>query len=350
MEPIISGIQQMGIGIPNVEEAWAWYRENFMFDVKVFDDAGIADLMLPYTGNMPHERRAILALNLQGGGGFEIWQYVSRKPEAPKFQVQLGDYGIAIAKIKTSNASAAFLKMKAKKLNLLSELVQDPGGNNTFYVSDPYGNVFQFVENKNLFVDTKEVNGGVFGAVLGVADIEKSKAFYKEILGYDQLVFETEGQFAEFAQIDGGKHQFKRVLLRHSKARQGAFAELLGPSEIELLEVTNRKAQKIYKERFWGDLGYIHLCYDIYGMQALKKKCEDFGQPFTVDSADSFDMGEAAGHFTYIEDPDGTLIEFVETHKIPIVKKMKINLNLNRFNRSKSLPKWMLKLAFKRSK
>jgi len=33
-------------------------------------------------------------------------------------------------------------------------------------------------------------------------------------------------------------------------------------------------------------------------------------------------MGEASGHFAYVEDPDGTLIEFVETHKIPIIKKL----------------------------
>ena len=33
-------------------------------------------------------------------------------------------------------------------------------------------------------------------------------------------------------------------------------------------------------------------------------------------------MGEAAGHFSYIQDPDGTLIEFVETHKVPILKKL----------------------------
>ena len=33
-------------------------------------------------------------------------------------------------------------------------------------------------------------------------------------------------------------------------------------------------------------------------------------------------MGEAAGHFTYIEDPDGALIEFVETHKVPVLKKL----------------------------
>lgn len=33
-------------------------------------------------------------------------------------------------------------------------------------------------------------------------------------------------------------------------------------------------------------------------------------------------MGNAAGHFSYNEDPDGTLIEYVETHKVPIVKNL----------------------------
>ena len=46
--------------------------------------------------------------------------------------------------------------------------------------------------------------------------------------------------------------------------------------------------------------------------------------PFTVDVDHSFDMGEAAGSFSYTEDPDGALIEFVETHKIPILKKHRL--------------------------
>jgi hypothetical protein len=59
------------------------------------------------------------------------------------------------------------------------------------------------------------------------------------------------------------------------------------------------------------------------------------GFPFTVDSkashaGDSFDMGEAAGYFAYIEDPDGTLIEFVETHKVPILKKFGWYLDMRR--------------------
>ncbi|MEZ7971198.1 MAG: VOC family protein, partial [Cyclobacteriaceae bacterium] len=113
---------------------------------------------------------------------------------------------------------------------------------------------------------------------------------------------------------------------------------------------------KIFQDRFWGDLGFIHLCFDVNGIDDLRKQCEAKGYAFTVDSSAaqdgaSFDMGEAAGFFSYIEDPDGALIEFVETHKVPIVKKMGWNLNLKARTASKPLPKWMLKaFAFNRVK
>ena len=45
----------------------------------------------------------------------------------------------------------------------------------------------------------------------------------------------------------------------------------------------------------------------------------------------------------YIEDPDGYWIEFVETHKVPIFKKLGLYLNLKQGRAPKHLPKWMLK-------
>ena len=74
----------------------------------------------------------------------------------------------------------------------------------------------------------------------------------------------------------------------------------------------------------------------------MEELCKSHGHPFTIDSADSFDMGEAAGHFTYIEDPDGALIEFVETHKVPIAKKFGLFVDMTKRDPEKSLPKWML--------
>ena len=91
-------------------------------------------------------------------------------------------------------------------------------------------------------------------------------------------------------------------------------------------------------------------------MEKLKTKCEANGHPFTVDSfanhnGNSFDMGEAAGHFSYVEDPDGTLIEFVETHKVPVWKKIGWYINLKKKNPLKPLPNWMVKsLKFNRVK
>lgn len=126
---------------------------------------------------------------------------------------------------------------------------------------------------------------------------------------------------------------------------------MFGPTEIELIEVKGRKPRKLFKDRYWGDLGFIHLCFDVQGMDALKEELEANGFPFTVDSANSFDMGEAAGRFTYVEDPDGTLIEFVETHKVPIIKKIGWYIDMTKRDPRKNLPNWMISaLRFSRMK
>ena len=70
MEKIISGIQQMGIGVPDVENMFAWYREMFGMDIKVFEEAAEAPLMTDYTGGKVQSRTATLALSLESGGGF----------------------------------------------------------------------------------------------------------------------------------------------------------------------------------------------------------------------------------------------------------------------------------------
>lgn len=352
---IISGIQQLGIGVTNVAEAWKWYRKYLGMDIKVFEESATASLMLPYTGGEPQKRHAVLALNMNGGGGFEIWQYTERTPRAPHFEPLLGDLGIFAAKIKTRDASWTHNWFTQEKLNV-SELAVDPDGRNFFFVTDPYDNVFQVIESKNWFGNRKKHTGSVYGVMIGVTNVEDSLKVYSDILGYDEITFDKEGVFPDLASLKGGSARFRRVLLKHSVPRAGAFGRLLGDSEIELVQSEDRVPRKIYEDRFWGDLGFIHLCYDINGMKELNAACAARGFAFTVDSfahheGNSFDMGEAAGHFSYIEDPDGTLIEFVETHKLPIMKKLGLYLNLKKRNPAKHLPGWVLKtLKFSRVK
>ena len=61
MDVVISGIQQVGIGVTDADKAWAWYRKNFGMNVPVFKDTATASLMTRYTGSKAQDRYAILA-------------------------------------------------------------------------------------------------------------------------------------------------------------------------------------------------------------------------------------------------------------------------------------------------
>ena len=343
MNPIISGIQQVGIGIPNVQEAFTWYRKHFGMDIKIFDDAAEANLMQRYTGGKAHKRHAILALNIKGGSGLEIWQYTTRTPELPSFDVQLGDTGIFATLIKTADVRQAHSFLANNHVEGLGGIALAPDGSEHFFVKDPYGNIFEIGHSEDWFENNYSPTGGPGGCMLGVTDMSRAMKFYSEILGYDTIVYDKEGTFDDLKCLPGGDAKVRRVLLKHSLPRSGSFSKLFGGSRIELISVQGRAPRKIFQDRYWGDRGFIHLCFDISGMAQMKELCESKGYPFTVDSSGSFDMGEAAGYFSYIEDPDGTLIEFVETHRIPIIKKLGWYLNLKNRNPKKSLPDWMLK-------
>lgn len=345
MEKIICGIQQMGIGVPNVQEIWKWYRKFFGVDVRIFEEAAEAPLMTRYTGGTVHSRTATLALSMQSGGGFEIWQFTSRPTEKADFEIQLGDYGLYACRIKSRDVQASYAYMKSNGAEVLGEPQKAPDGSFNFFVKDPNGNLFNVVEGSGWFKETNHParTGGVAGALIGVSDIEKALPLYRDILGYETVVYDYTGVSDYFSDLPAGKGNFRRVLLKHKDERMGPFSKLLGPTQIELVQSTDRTdCRKIFENRFWGDWGFIHLCFDVQGMDTLQKECEEKGFPFTVDSGKTFDMGEAGGRFSYIEDPDGTWIEFVETHKVPVMKKLGWYINLKNKKPGKRLPNWML--------
>ena len=351
MGTIISGIQQVGLGVEDVSTAWAWYRKYLGMDVPIFHDSAEATYMGRYTGEKIHSREEVLAINLQGGGAFEIWQFKSRKPTPSKNKVHAGDLGIFAATVKTKNIEQTFRLHQEAGILISPAIQEDPTGIRQYFINDLYGNIIQIVESHEWFARTNHVCGGVSGAMIGVSDIQIARKLYEEVIGYHDVVFEVNGTFADYEGLPGAGNSYKRLKLRHGNPGRGSFGKLLGTSTIELVQVEDRKPIKIYQDRFWGDPGFIHLCFDIRDMDSLKDECAAQGFPFTVDSAEAFDMGEAAGRFSYTEDADGTLIEFVETAKMSIMKKFGLYIDLSKRNPEKPLPSWMLKaLRFARVK
>lgn len=334
----ITGIQQCGIGVKDAMEAARYYKEIFGFTAVVFDDVAEAHLMTQYTGNKIYKRRAILTMNMQGGGGLEMWQFSDRKPAPPPQMIHAGDLGINALKIKTRDIKQAFAFFKTRNdIKILSSLDLYPDQKN-FFLEDKYENIFEIVEKQNFFSTSTHVCAGVCGAVIGVTNIKKSLEFYKELFGFTSTPVKQ-----IMHSFTGDKHPLLQTSLLKTVSPVGAFAQLLGDTEIELWQALNRTPAHIFKDRYWGDLGFIHICFDVLQMDALKELAKK-KNPFTVDSEVFFEMEKAGGRFCYLEDPDGTLVELVQTFKVPILKKLGLYLNLQKRKKDTPLPQWMVKL------
>ena len=340
MTQLITGIQQVGIGVRDCEEAKYLYKRTFGMDVLIFDDIATAPLMTRYTGDELHERRAVLTMNLAGGGGFEMWQFLSRTPQAcePKF----GDTGILAVKIKCRVVADTHSHYKDDVTLETSAMMNSPIGQPYFWTKDPYGNHFCIAESNSWFKKDTARTGGVCGAVIGVSRMDVSVPFYQNLLQLDQVLYDVTGPSFDIPNRCGDT--FRRVLLKKKKSPNGAFTNLLGDIEIELIQQVKDTPDRLFKNRYWGDCGFIHLCFDVIDMTALKKISQQLGYHFTVDSKDSYAMDSAQGRFCYVEDPDGTLIELVETHKIPVLKMLNWHIDLTKRKRGRPLPGWMIRM------
>ncbi len=342
----ISGIQQVGVGTVDFSRSWNWFIDMFGINVRILEDDTVAERMLPYTGNKAQKRHACITVSLQGGGGLEVWQYSERKPQPCPFQPAVADLGIFAAKIKCRDV-AKFHETASKKWDGCTDICRYPDGTPCFYIKDLYGNWFQIIQRTDIYIEQKSLTGGVVGALIGVTDMEKSMEYYQQVLGFDKVLFDVTGSFDDWAALPEGGQRYRRVLLGTSASRTGAFSGLYGDSMVELVQALDRVPRKIYEGRFWGDPGFIQLCFDVTGMNEFGRFCAEKGYPFTVDSCPDgqiFDMGDASGRFTYNEDPDGTLVEFVESYRIPVVKKLGWFIDMGRRDASKPLPKFLFRM------
>ena len=302
----ITGIQQVGVGTTSVYDSWKWFIKMFGVDIRVLEDDTVAERMLPYTGGHPRKRHAAIAVSLQGGGGFEIWQYSERKPKPVSFQIQVGDLGIFCAKVKCRNTESAH-KYASERWDKVSPIVTAPDGSKTFYITDPEGNWFQAVQDDYLLIDEGKEFGGMIGCMIGVTDMDKARTVYSDILGYNKVIYNEYGHFDDLKPLAGGDGEFRRTLLKWSQPNKGAFSPIFPTGYIELVQCRDREP--------------VDSCPD--GKQ--------------------FSMGDASGRFTSIEDQDGTLIEFVETYRISVAKKLGWYINLLYRNREKPLSKLLFR-------
>ena len=233
----------------------------------------------------------------------------------------------------------------------LSEIQLNPAQQQVFDLTDLDGNFFRVEPTTECYRDMGHPSNGVAGCSIGVTNIDEALNLYSNLLGYDEIVFDRTGTFNDWGHLPGGKEQYRRVRLKQSAPTGGGFARVMGATFIELVQALDRVPARTFKGRIWGDSGFVHLGLDVKGMKKLGENLADQGFAFRCDSNDALSMGQTKVHCTYIDDPDGTLIELIEVYKVPIVEKWGIFLNVEKRDPLKPLPNFMLNaLRFSRIK
>ena len=178
---------------------------------------------------------------MQGGGGLAFWQYTSREAKAPAFEVKAGDIGIYAARIKTSDINKAYESLRGSGASVSGSITAIPDVTKCFYLRDVNNNVIRIEESKESFMRTKAAAGGLIGAVIGVSNMERSINFYREVLGYDKLIYDVKGQFLDLPALPGGDGSFRRVM---RDLKPWLIRRFLGSSGIELIQALDRKPIK----------------------------------------------------------------------------------------------------------
>ena len=353
MTYVIQGIQHVGIAVSNMDASLKLYRKLFGLDIPFFDAVAAAPLMCSHCNGVTIVKRARMVLNHQGGCAVEVISPTSFIPRGPIFELAIGDLGIGCTTVKTPDIRV----MHEHALSILPdscdrELVLDPIGRLTFYMRDYDNNLFQILESDAWFTSNGHPSGGIMGCTIGVSDMEAAFKLYCDILGYDKVVTDFQGSFEDWANLPGGEENYRRVILAQTSPGTGGFASMMGPTTIELVQCQDRKGRFIFDERVWADTGIAHIGFDVRGMKELGVQLEKDGFGFRCDTDDTLSMGDHTSvHCTYIDDPDECWIELIEVHKIPIIEKLGIFMDVQKRKPSKPLPKWMLHaLRFNRIK
>ncbi len=347
----INGFQHIGVAVQDMDASLRFYRKFIGLDIPFFDSVAAAPLMQSHTKNEVITKRASMVMNLMGGCAMEVIRATSFEPQAPGFQLEMGDLGIFVTQVKCPDIQQAHdFCAKAQDANP-SPLTNSRHGGQTFFITDPDGNYFQYVEGGDWYTAPRHISGGVTGCTIGVNNIETSMKLYADLLGYDKIRFDETGTFEEWASIPGGSRKFRRVILEQSQPPAGGFAKVTARTFIELVQDLDRNPRRIFENRIWADLGFVHLGLDVRGMKELGAALSREGYGFRCDSHDALDMGNTKVHCTYIDDPDETWLELIEVHKVPIIEKWGIFLNVAKRDPEKPLPDLMLKaLRFSRIK
>ncbi len=311
---MITALQHVGMGVRDTERSYRFYRELMGFRIKLSDQTSYLEEMAPIVGALV-EMRALMAMNIGGGGAIELIEHTSTRPLEPAEPVQWGDLGYLEVGLKAYMLERLYLDLKSRGVEFLTpvrSMELGCGARERYaYLRDPDGLLVQLVEVEG---GKRPAVGGVRHVAVGVSDMGRARSFYSEVLGFREVLHEFKGRIPEMDPVTGGREMEMAILAQRPEGESSL--PLLERAVVKLVHTPGYKGKAIYEGRRWGDVGLMEMAFDVNDLAAtvndlISRGAELYHPPTRVD------MGSGTiGSFAYIKDPEGNVVEMVEVEKV----------------------------------
>lgn len=313
---MINAFQHVGVGVWDVERTLSFYKNLFGYKIKLNDITTASKEMEPVVGSLQTMRMA-MSMNAAGGGILEFIEHKSSPIRPFPEGAGYGSYGVLEVGFRVRGIDRVVDAFRAKGVAFLTpvrELELTDGRRWRYaYLRDPDGLLVQLVEEirpGGSAAKKPEVHGA-FHVGIGVSDVDRSKAFYGNVLGFDREVVAMDGRNPDLDAVSGGAARVRIAILERSAPNTGAIRDL-PQGTVKLIAVPGRDGQHIYKGRRWGDIGCMEFCLDVSSLEDAVAEAKAKGAPIYLPPCE-IGMGSGSrGKVAYVRDPDGTIVEFVE--------------------------------------
>lgn len=313
---MINAFQHVGMGVWDVDKTYGFYRKLFGYKIKLNDITMASKEMESVVGSLETMRMA-MAMNVKGGGILEFIEHKSSPIRPFPEGAGYGDYGVLELGFGVRRIEKVVDSFRAKGVAFLTPVcdleLADGRRWRYAYLKDPDGLKIQLVEDLRPGepAAAKPEVRGVFHVGVGVSDVEKSRAFYGNVLGFDRQIFAFDGHNPDLDPVSGKPVRVNMVILERSAPNSGPISDL--PSgTLKLISLPDEKGEHIYKGRRWGDIGCMEFCMDVSNLEGAVQEAKGKGAPVYLQPCE-VDMGSGSkGKVAYIRDPDRTIVEFVE--------------------------------------
>ncbi len=197
----LSGVDHVGVGVGDIDEAIEFYGRHVGFDQLLFDFTGDLPGLEQIAGRSPRARVAMLASSSAtpvGPGRVKLVQVLDGDgpPPVPSGQAW-GEVGVCEICLHVRDVQGVHDALVAAGCeSLMAPMAADVPPNGVSldiaYVADPWGTKLEMIEWTGLW---RSLPGparaeGVNHVAFGVTDMARSRAFY-EALGFTELLFES---------------------------------------------------------------------------------------------------------------------------------------------------------------